>query len=315
MFFYSICRAGTKSGFGHVYRQYALSDFFEITKDVKLLILLDELDNCIDDKLIKFQEFECFTNEIELFNYIKRNSIVFVDYYDCNVDLLNSVSILKVWHVIVCSDINFSIPNCEILINHLPNIDISQYSSAKVNKYFLGPEYAILRKAFYAKPQKNHSNRFFICLGGSGVKLELDLILNALLSINIRLEEIDIVTTEKLSNINFNNYYYNLNDYEMRELIASSSICFITPGNISYEVFSVNRKAIIGSLTPEQMEVAIKFQNLGLCVSVGNWRNADFSKLSSWIDQSEDTQKSQNVFFNNNKLSDVKKEFLKLCSN
>jgi len=300
------------SGLGHVLRQHAFCEFMGYTSRVELLILLDHGDHSINKELIKFQNWKTFNNEESLLNYIGRNSTVLVDYYNCNVELFNTVANSKSWKVVVCSDIDWNIPDCSILINHLPNVNIQHYSHAKIKSYFFGPEYAILRRAFYLRPIHRSSNRFLICLGGSRVRIEIELILNALLKMGVCIDSIDIVTSENLSDLGVKNCYWNLNDVEMRELIATSFVCIVTPGNISYEVFKVHRRAIIGSLNSKQLEVSRMFQKLGLSVNAGKWRYADFSSLSHWIDKSKDTVRAQHRFFGECKLSEVKELFEQL---
>ena len=294
-----IVKAGTVSGFGHIIRQFSLYKLIKIKCNVHLYILLDTLDQDISQFKIKFNNYSVFKNETKLLDDIPFSTIVFFDAYDFNIDLLNAYVIKNKWKIVVCSDINRSIPDCDLLINHLPNVDINSYYPVKIRKYLLGPKYSILRKTFYNKILNKSQNRIFICLGGSNVQNEINLIYNALLKNGFSKKNIDIVSSEKINDPEFTNYYFNISEKKIQQLISHSNICFITPGNISYEVFSINRNVVLGSLNESQVIVAELFDELKLAINVGIWKSANFSHLLNWIKESSRTNIYQKEVFNN----------------
>ena len=152
-----------------------------------------------------------------------------------------------------------------------------------------------------------------ICLGSTKVSKEILNIYKALKKIGIPDKLIDIVYDKKIPQIPFQ-LYHNLGSSEMFRLICDSEYAFITPGNISYEVISVNRKIIMGSVTESQKLPLKEFQKLGLCISVGDWSKTNFSKLENWMIESEKKVEAQKKYFLNLEQNPLKNKIKKIIS-
>ena len=302
---YVLLEAGGDLGFGHLIRSYTLCERLEILDHTFPIIKLH------GDKE-QIMALNLFRNEINFINLEEEiqpiyNSILIVDGYTFDIDYLNSLNKSNNC-IIFIADVHKNVPNCEVLINHLPWITKNQYSGIRINQFFLGPDYAILRKAFFKKASKPEG-RFLICLGSSNVSNEITSIYKALKSINVSDDLIDIVHNRPISEIPIP-VLKNLNSEQMFQLIETSKYTFITPGNISYEVFSLNRNCIMGSVSISQMDPLIKFQKLNLCVGVGDWAKTDFSNINKWLLKSNSTIESQKLFFVNLQSNLLKKKLL-----
>ena len=152
-----------------------------------------------------------------------------------------------------------------------------------------------------------------ICLGSSSVSREILFIFEALKGIGISENKIDIIYNKKIPQIPFQ-LLHNLDSNEMFKLICDCEYAFITPGNISYEVISVNRKIIMGSVSESQKLPLQEFQKLGLCYSVGEWSKANFSNLEKWIKESEKNIEAQKNYFINIKSNPLQNRIKKIIS-
>ena len=177
---------------------------------------------------------------------ILENSILIIDGYTFNLNYINEFNSQNT-KIIFIADVHEKVPNCEILINHLSWVKKKHYKKSNIKHFLLGSNYAILRQAFFSK-KTNSKGRYLICLGSTNVSKEIINIYKALKRKGVPGYLIDIVYDKKIPQIPFQ-LLHNLDSKEMFKLICDSEYAFITPGNISYEVISVNRKIIMGSVT------------------------------------------------------------------
>ena len=170
----------------------------------------------------------------------------------------------------------------------------------------------MLRSSFLKKPSKP-KGRYLISLGLSNVSEEIIKVYNALKDLNISDKMIDIVYDNiiKYFPLKFLN---KINSDELFKVICNAEYTFITPGNISYEVFSVARKTIMGYVSESQKAALFEFEKLGLCKSVGNWLDADFKKINCWLKESKNCIKSQKEYFVDLKTNTLEKKVKQILS-
>ena len=249
---------------------------------------------------------------MECLNYIERNSIVIIDGYNFNISFINKITNEKKINLICIADVQKEIPNCKVLINQLPWVSSEDYKKHNVEKFLLGPNYAIIRPVFFSKKIKS-SGRFLICLGNTSVGDEINNIYKELIKKGIKDELIDIIYNKSIKGLN-KKIHSGLNSVEVFEFISRSEYCFITPGNFSYEVFKVNRKCILGSVSKSQIIPAEEFRKMNLCINVGKWSKANYRLIDSWLLESAKTIEAQRKFFVNLKRDVLKKQFKHLIN-
>jgi UDP-2,4-diacetamido-2,4,6-trideoxy-beta-L-altropyranose hydrolase len=303
-----ITEGGKKIGMGHIVRQFALCQLLNIENEVTTYIKTDSIAEESWLTNLFFKKTCLITDIDEAFEQIPANAIVFIDGYSFYVNRINQVKKLKNWQIIFIADVNKEVPDCEVLINHLPWITNNFYTKAIILKKLLGPKYAILRKPFYSTKKKPEEGRVLICLGGSDIRQQIDKIYSALISNGFPLEKIDVLYNNPLKNSSIKNLHYNLSAEQVFSLISRAHLCFITPGNISYEVFSINKIAIMGYISESQKTVAQKFHDLKLCYNIGAWDTADFKNLPIWITEAAQTKNAQKIFFNGLNILNIKNE-------
>lgn len=295
--YFVIAEGGGEIGMGHIVRQFSLCQLLKIESSIMAFIVT----HVPEEDFLTLGQFFPKCNMVkraaDAFESIPDGSLVFLDGYNFHIEELNTIKRNKGLRFIFVADTHKKVPDCEILINHLPWANEINYKDAKIKLRLDGPEFAILRNPFFHRKRRKHKGRILICLGNGKVSDEITAIYHALLDIGFPKEKIDILYHKPIKDLDTRNLHFNKTAEEVCELILDASLCFITPGNISYEVFSVNRPVIMGAVSEEQKEVASKFGVLGLCHYVGAWSSADLSDLNALIFHAEGSKKVQHSVF------------------
>jgi spore coat polysaccharide biosynthesis predicted glycosyltransferase SpsG len=304
---YNICEGGGSYGMGHVVRSFSFCNIIQIESKVQSYIKIN-IDIKETEKVnFFFTKYSLCRDEKSVLKQIPKHSTVILDGYHFDIELVNRLSKKLDWRVIFISDVHTIIPNCEVLINHLPYVKESSFRS-EIGKKLFGVKYAILREPFYQKPNNHGKDRILICLGNSNVSGDIINIYKALLKLGMNSSMIDVIFQSKIEEIPDQNIHININASKVHELISNAELCFITPGNISYEVFSINRNCILGSISETQVTPAQEFDKMGVCVNVGKWASANFSNLENWIDKSIVTSSNQKTYFSALSIDNLKNE-------
>ena len=119
---YNICEGGGPYGMGHVVRSFSFCKIIGIDKRVTTFIKSNININDLDNINFFFKNYRLIENEEIIYKEIEKNSIVIFDGYNFNIALINQLSEKLKLKIIFISDIHKEVPNCEILINHLPYI-------------------------------------------------------------------------------------------------------------------------------------------------------------------------------------------------
>lgn len=307
-----IAEGGGRYGMGHVVRSYTLCQNLGILSSINFFLKTETNTTINLNSKLYFKNISIIHNEMDCFNEIKSNSIVIIDGYNFNIRFINKITNQKKLNLICIADVQKEIPDCKILINHLPWVNSEDYIKYNVENFLLGPNHAIIRPAFFSKKIKS-SGRFLVCLGNTSVGDKIKCIYKELIKIGIKDELIDIIYNKSIKGLN-KKIYSDLNSNEVFEFISKSEYCFITPGNFSYEVFKVNRKCIIGTVAKSQIIPAEEFGKMNLCVNVGEWSKANYKLIDSWLLESSKTLESQREIFVNLKEGYLKKQFKHLIN-
>lgn len=303
-----IAEGGKKSGMGHVVRQFALCKLLGIQNKVRAYIQSDWTDEEAKRINFFFDVFHLVKHTSIALEQIPVGSLVLMDAYNLDIGKVNKEKKVKNLQIIFVADVHKHVPDCDVLINHLPWIKSDSYSKATILKKLLGPKYAILREPFYSQKKIADENRVLICLGGSDIDPQIIKIFKALQEHGVPAHKIDVLHNKMIEGVPIENLYCNLSADQVYSLIGKAHTCFITPGNISYEVFSINRAVVMGYVSESQKTIVKQFHNMHLCYSVGNWDSVDFKNLPEWIAIAENSKGCQASFFNDLAISNIKNE-------
>jgi len=155
-----------------------------------------------------------------------------------------------------------------VIINHSGGIGVDKYSAEPYTKFYLGPQYALLRAAFRNRPTAGNSSdnqKAFICLGGSDPTnstlrvLELclhhyptysfDIVIGA--AYGHRRQLVKFIETSA-ANVQLHN---NLCDEAMADLMAASTFGITSPSTVSFEYLSVGKTLYLLQTADNQADI------------------------------------------------------------
>ena len=250
-------------GLGHVVRCIALADMLK--GDFVIRFFCKE----IPEQLIKEITgsgflFSLINDEADFFISINEKNIVVLDSYKFDIDYHKKIK--SYGCKLVCiDDLHDKEFAANLIINHAPGIQPSDYKAQSYTQYALGLDYVILRPVFLIKSAIATGNReiktVFVCFGGSDPKNITQVVANVL-KIDKRFEKIIIVTgsvyenTETLrlsiqSDARFT-IYHAVSASEMCDLITQSELAIVPSSGILQEVISLNVKVISGMYVENQ---------------------------------------------------------------
>ncbi|MCW3102566.1 MAG: hypothetical protein JWO09_1006 [Bacteroidetes bacterium] len=245
------------AGYGHVIRSLSLAAilknkyhcvFIIRSPDVFLKKQIAE----ICDELIELPGNGTYKTEAGRLakEFIQKEDIVILDGY--GYDAAYQSALKPACFKLVCiDDIHDRHFISDVVINHSEGIRRSDYSAEFYTKFYLGTQYAILRKAFFVKkrnylPLSNNKHRVFINLGGTDQQNYTQRALQLCLG-NKNIQSIDIVTgsyykhLDELkqvisANKNFKiRLHFNLTEKQMAALMKRSAAGICSASTVSYE--------------------------------------------------------------------------------
>jgi len=174
----------------------------------------------------------------------------------------------------------------DLIINHSPAVNSENYLAQDYTTYALGPEYALLRPAYFQehRDRKNSISmeNVFICFGGADSKNISKLILEVVSSFKY-FKKVKVVIgpayqyenslneiLEEDSRIEVLN---SINEVEMLSAMASSGLAIVPASNVLFEVAVTGAQPIIcfyGKVQEELYNYLVKNSN-AFCLNVYNF--------------------------------------------
>lgn len=303
MKYYALVKYGKLVGSGHVYRATSFLDILGIREDTILLVLGDDPQvTLIDIKHLgvvdDLKAIYVVYSIRDAFDKVEAMNVLIIDGYDFDIEIIEKRSTGLKLKTIFIADIHKRIPKTTVLINHLPYSSENYFPELAIEKRLIGPKYAILRKPFYSQLDITPvPESFMICLGNSNVNHFITSLYKILLQNGVLPERIKVLYKGELPGLPYGTVISTNDPDEVYKLISESEYCFITPGNISYEVFSIGRKVIMGALTSDQEKVVHLFSTNGLCVDIGRWDGYRGLEFDRALNDSVTTVECQHKLF------------------
>jgi len=287
----------TTIGFGHVYRLLALADIlkgdfeivFAISTSEKLLL---ELISSYSDKIISLpaynytlpdQKKEDEEMSFDLGGFLSGDEIVVTDGYWFGEQYQKAVKKTKA-KLVCIDDFAENYFYADVVINHAPGIKTSNYKGAQHTQYFLGLDYALLRKDFFKPFSKNRkAGSLLIGMGGSDPYGITEKVLNAVIHSH-RFSEIHLLapalfTEKKMSEIcdsavNVNCIFHrNLKAETLANLMDSCQYAIASASTLLLECYSRGIICMTGYYTPNQKSIYNGFVNDYKAIGLGDLNN------------------------------------------
>lgn len=286
-------------GLGHIVRSLALvemvNNFFECVFIIRTPS--EEVSSLINkscNSLISIPDFQTYKDEAIWIseNIINSDTILILDGYNFNTEYQKTIK--KTNCFLICiDDIHSFHFVSDIVINHVPGINKKQYSAERYTKFYLGEDYALLRKQFLNNRPNNKSllnKNVLICFGGSDGNNITQKVLMAINN-NENINQINIVIgsaylfEEELKKWILENshgkvnVFKNINADEMVNLMSNNFVAICPASSIAYEAIAMNLKLLVG-LTAENQREFYDYLILKKINGIGSYLDSTVSQIS-----------------------------------
>lgn len=297
-------------GLGHLIRCIALANM--LNPYFKIYIVHKAIPPFYIEKFSNIINFIRIEKEEQFFKLLENKSMVIIDGYHFTANYYEQLR-KYAYKIISIQDVNHYVDNIDLVINHLPNMEKRYF---KVD-HLCGPKYAIVRKEFLTREISNtkNLNNYFISLGGTPNSHIVSKILKWINEYNNKIH-IDVLTTKENSNLiegSNLSLHTDKSAKEIVDLIDISSVCFITPGMIAYEVLSRKKLAIVGALNDGQHYLGTNFGHIGFIEYVGIWTEMEDQKLESAMNFANVKKKKIEEIFDGRSGERIAKKILEIC--
>lgn len=312
---------GHAIGMGHVVRCLALADMlinnFEIafviqqTADsilkaiqpiTKKILLLPHTNDYREDAL-------CFSQQIN------RNDIVVLDGYNFKTDYQKTIK--AVGCKLVCiDDLHKGHYVADAIINHAAGVDEASYSAEPYTKFYLGFNYALLRKPFLktvsTQRKQGVIKKVFISMGAADSNNITQKFIEALLQIN-GIEEINVMLgsinphLKSIDSLICQNKqasiikHFNIGADELNQLLQKCDAAICPASSISLECCAVGIVLISGYTADNQIGILEGLKRHKGAFDLGNMNKLNIEDLKIRIENVLRQEVVFNEMFNNQK--------------
>jgi UDP-2,4-diacetamido-2,4,6-trideoxy-beta-L-altropyranose hydrolase len=310
----------SKLGLGHVVRLLALADMIRNDFDCQFIIQnpspeIKEQILKVCSQVIELPELSDYNAEADQIAkaYFASDTIVVLDGYHFSTDYQRAIK--KGGAILVCVDdlhqVHFV---ADVVINHASGITSENYTGEYYTRYYLGTEYALLRRPFIAAAKEFRKietvQSVLICMGGADPNNEVLNIIHKVRTLP-GIKKINIVVGASYPHENtlqdFNEdvsikLYRNISADLLVQVMKESDAAICAASSISYEYCSVGGKLFIIKTFDNQKFLYDFLIKEGLAMS--------YSLLSDKINEpSEDQITQQRRFFGGQSSKNIQKLF------
>ena len=265
-------------GLGHIFRCISLAQILHPRFEIAFycISIPDSIKNTLEQLGLKFI---AIVSESDFFTRIKKIDIIVLDGY--KFDTQYQINIKKLGNKLVYIDDMCDMHYySDLIINHAPGIESTQYLSESYTDFALGLDYSLLRPSFINATQniKNHrkNNSILISFGGSDFHDFTCKTLRVIEKLNFRFSSIDIVIgpsylyEEKLNEIiaDFSEVvilHKSLSEHEMCKLFLTNEFALVPSSGVLFEALSCGCKPISGFYIYNQENIYKGFKEL-MCI-------------------------------------------------
>jgi len=300
-------------GLGHIFRCLTIANHFKKTYDDIKIDFITQSDPEVQNKLLR--DYKCINPNENLIveDLVKKSDLFISDMLNTSNSYISDIKMQNPLIKLVCIDNNTQlkyIESADVVFNanvfHKPKIKDNNF------KYYLGPDYMILRDSFIINHPRildKAVNKLFISFGGSDGKGCTLNVLSALKTIN-KSFEINVIAgpmfqyqqeLEKMADED-DRIKIILEPKNIYELMNNADLAIISAGITLYEICCLGVPSIVIPQVKHQSDIALEFAKKETCINLGyNPKSMDIKTNVEKLVSDNDLR---------NKLSTKGKEFV-----
>ncbi|MDB4569376.1 hypothetical protein N9Z81_00675, partial [bacterium] len=235
---------GPRIGMGHIVRLLSLSNL--LSKDFHICFALVEYNDDILRLLHNNRyNYSTFDTEHLFIKSLKGNEIVFIDSYTTQPNELACIKSKECRLVFINDLIRQDLSSCDLVINHTPGYERSDFIVSPDTVLLLGQEYCVIRDEFYRRTRSrviSEINTITISLGQSDSGQLLNSLVHHCFNvwqssmINVlkgsNLISQDLQSSERITLLN------NLNAQDMVDLFDNTDLAIVPVSSLYMEALS-----------------------------------------------------------------------------
>ena len=263
---------GNKSiGLGHLYRLFALVEMLGKQYQYTYLTHISSTTAILPkDYPVKIIPEQITINEEPKWlaqQYDPIEHIIIADGYQFDSEYQKSIKKLG-FSLVYIDDLAQEHMYADIVINHSPSLDISNFEREKYTKFLLGTKYALMRPSFLEIAAQDRSiigiDSAFVCFGGAD-KLNLSVKATTALLEFEEIKQINVVVGAAYDDKEIYDLeqkfsdrlrvYSNLSEKELLNLMSSCNMAIAPASTICYELCSVKMPILCGFYVENQKNI------------------------------------------------------------
>ena len=276
---------GPGIGMGHIVRLISLANL--LGKEFQICFALTSYSDVVLNLLHENRYiFSTFHNEPSFINSLKGNEIVFIDSYKSQPNELAIIKAKGCKLVFINDLVRQDLRSCDLVINHTPGYERSDFNVSPNAILLLGHEYCLIRDEFYLESPRrviSEIKTITISLGQSDSGLLLNKVvdicynfwqssrINVLNGPNIIGE--DLRSSERVTLLN------NLNVQDMVALFDNTDLAIVPVSGLYMEALSRGSIVLGGYFAENHMFVYNQLAGKEIVVELGDFRQLDMKNL------------------------------------
>ena len=320
-------------GLGHIYRGIALAEMLKEEFTIEFITRKNTTISPIKESGFNYTYIPKTVDFSKEPIWIKKNyptdTIVVLDGYDFNETYQQKIKDLD-YKLVYIDDLAQGTQKADLVINHSPEINESDYEKEDYTDLALGLNYALLRKPFIKFERKKVKIRkeiknIFVSFGGTDIndfsfatvneinKLEFVDKINVVLGAAYKHKKIFKLRNSKIK------FHKNITGTEVFIIMKDADLAIVPASTISIELASLGIPIILGYFVDNQIGIYNGFIEKDSVKAIGHFNEYNFEYLEkeiSDINNENSLQIMQNklrAMFIGNKSDNIISKFKSLC--
>lgn len=260
-------------------------------------------------------------DESDFLPILKFNDIVILDHYDLDSNYQKNIK-EKECKLVCIDDLHDREFYADLIINHTPGVEPSDYQAQTYTQFALGLDYVLLRPEFLESVRQERTvkqiNTVLICFGGSDFKNITNKVLNIVVkekrfkkiyviigvAFNYLKELKEIIKRDERIQLES-----SLSANEMLNFMKNSDLAIIPASGILLEVLSARCKVISGFYAVNQKDMYTSYKEMDLFIDAKEFEGKDITQA---IDLAFDKEIKSFSFFNGLSGKNILSKFIDL---